>query len=462
MRDARGTVLYVGKAQSLRQRVRQLLAEARRRRAAAAHRVGPGPRGGRRVHADRHRQRGPAARGEPHQAHQPRFNVRLKDDKSYPFIKVTLADDFPRIERTRKLPAGRQPLLRAVRLGEQRGRGDEPHPPALPLPDLHDRDPRGQAGAPATLPAVPHQALPGPLHRGHRQGRLPARHRTGDALPRGRPGAGRARAAGRDGGRLRERSTTSGRPPCATRCGPSSGRWRARRWPPSRAPSRTSSASPGPARRPPCSSSPSATGKTRGARRVPARERRRRSRTARRWRPSSSSTTRPPARSRRASWSRWRCPARTSWWPCSRRAEVGGSRSSRAAAWAEAARCLPSPRATRPRRWPGSRRAGWPTRARRSRRWTELADALGLPAPPHAHRVLRHQHHPGHQHRGQHGRLRGGPAADRRVPPLPGADRRRARTTSPATRRCSGAASGAPCGRRRGTRRSCAGGCRTS
>ena len=48
--------------------------------------------------------------------HQPRFNVRLKDDKSYPFIKVTLADDFPRIERTRKLPARRQPLLRAVRL----------------------------------------------------------------------------------------------------------------------------------------------------------------------------------------------------------------------------------------------------------------------------------------------------------------------------------------------------------
>jgi excinuclease ABC subunit C len=35
---------------------------------------------------------------------QPRFNVRLKDDKSYPYIKVTLGDDFPRIERTRKLP----------------------------------------------------------------------------------------------------------------------------------------------------------------------------------------------------------------------------------------------------------------------------------------------------------------------------------------------------------------------
>jgi excinuclease ABC subunit C len=35
---------------------------------------------------------------------QPPFNVRLKDDKSYPYIKITLNDDFPRIERTRKLP----------------------------------------------------------------------------------------------------------------------------------------------------------------------------------------------------------------------------------------------------------------------------------------------------------------------------------------------------------------------
>jgi excinuclease ABC subunit C len=35
--------------------------------------------------------------------YRPRFNVRLKDDKSYPYIKITMADDFPRIERTRKL-----------------------------------------------------------------------------------------------------------------------------------------------------------------------------------------------------------------------------------------------------------------------------------------------------------------------------------------------------------------------
>ena len=116
MKDAQGRVLYVGKAQSLRNRVRQYWQASRSattpplRIESAIDRV---PR--RRVHAHRHGQRGAAARRRTLiKRHQPRFNVRLKDDKSYPFIKVTLGDDFPRIERTRKLPAGRQPLLRPV------------------------------------------------------------------------------------------------------------------------------------------------------------------------------------------------------------------------------------------------------------------------------------------------------------------------------------------------------------
>ncbi|MBM4405164.1 MAG: excinuclease ABC subunit UvrC [Chloroflexi bacterium] len=35
--------------------------------------------------------------------HKPRFNIRLKDDKTYPYIKVTLAEDFPRLEVTRRV-----------------------------------------------------------------------------------------------------------------------------------------------------------------------------------------------------------------------------------------------------------------------------------------------------------------------------------------------------------------------
>ncbi|MGM0445273.1 MAG: excinuclease ABC subunit UvrC [Bacillota bacterium] len=33
--------------------------------------------------------------------YQPKFNIRLKDDKTYPFIKITTYEDFPRIKKTR-------------------------------------------------------------------------------------------------------------------------------------------------------------------------------------------------------------------------------------------------------------------------------------------------------------------------------------------------------------------------
>src|SRR3546814_1114268 len=36
-------------------------------------------------------------------SHKPRYNIRLKDDKSYPYVKITLGEDFPRILRTRSL-----------------------------------------------------------------------------------------------------------------------------------------------------------------------------------------------------------------------------------------------------------------------------------------------------------------------------------------------------------------------
>src|SRR3990172_4605830 len=104
MKDARGNVIYVGKAQSLRSRVRSYWQKEV-----------PGP--------DHHVIRSVVDRiadveytltdsvseallleNSLIKRFSPTYNVRLKDDKSYPFIKVTLGDDFPRIERTRKLP----------------------------------------------------------------------------------------------------------------------------------------------------------------------------------------------------------------------------------------------------------------------------------------------------------------------------------------------------------------------
>src|SRR6188768_3327585 len=104
LKDDRGRVLYVGKAQSLRNRVRQYWQQSR------------GTQGPLRIESaiDRVHDVEYTMVDSVSEAllleatlikrHQPRFNVRLKDDKSYPYIKVTLTDDFPRIERTRKLP----------------------------------------------------------------------------------------------------------------------------------------------------------------------------------------------------------------------------------------------------------------------------------------------------------------------------------------------------------------------
>jgi len=105
MKDARGEVLYVGKAQSLRQRVRSYW--QKQAPSGEAHRI--------RQVIDRVTDLEVTEVDSVSEAllleanlikrFKPRFNVRLKDDKSYPYIKITLGDDFPRIERTRKLPS---------------------------------------------------------------------------------------------------------------------------------------------------------------------------------------------------------------------------------------------------------------------------------------------------------------------------------------------------------------------
>jgi excinuclease ABC subunit C len=103
MKDARGDVIYVGKAQSLRNRVRsywqkQALGGEIHRIRSVIDRVAD-------VEVTQTDSVSEALLLEANliKRYRPRFNVRLKDDKSYPYIKITLADDFPRIERTRKL-----------------------------------------------------------------------------------------------------------------------------------------------------------------------------------------------------------------------------------------------------------------------------------------------------------------------------------------------------------------------
>ncbi len=103
MRDARGDVVYVGKAQSLRGRVRSYW--QKETPGGEIHRI--------RQVIDRVVDVEYTLTDSVSEAllleanlikrYRPRFNVRLKDDKSYPYIRITLGEPFPRIERTRKL-----------------------------------------------------------------------------------------------------------------------------------------------------------------------------------------------------------------------------------------------------------------------------------------------------------------------------------------------------------------------
>jgi excinuclease ABC subunit C len=99
-KDADGKVLYVGKAKRLRSRVRSYFASDHpraRRRAASCATCGTSRR------SSSHR----GARADPRanliKEYRPRFNIALKDDKNYPYIKVTVQEPYPRVFVTRRL-----------------------------------------------------------------------------------------------------------------------------------------------------------------------------------------------------------------------------------------------------------------------------------------------------------------------------------------------------------------------
>lgn len=99
-KNAAGEVLYVGKAANLRSRVRSYLAEDRSssynidrlmREAVDVETI---------VVPDE--QQSLLLENNLIKEYQPRLNVRLKDDKSYPLIAVTLDEPFPRVFATRQ------------------------------------------------------------------------------------------------------------------------------------------------------------------------------------------------------------------------------------------------------------------------------------------------------------------------------------------------------------------------
>ena len=98
-RGAGDAVLYVGKAKSLRPRVRSYFrgGDARRGLEQLAERV-------ERIEVIVTRTEAEALHLEQNliRRHRPPFNVRLRDDKSYPYIAVTVEDEYPRVMFTRE------------------------------------------------------------------------------------------------------------------------------------------------------------------------------------------------------------------------------------------------------------------------------------------------------------------------------------------------------------------------
>jgi excinuclease ABC subunit C len=93
-KDAQGRVIYVGKAKSLRQRLSNYFQNPASMHQRTAQMVATAES----VEWIQVRNDVEALMLEYSliKQHQPRFNIRLKDDKSYPFLAVTLNDEWPR------------------------------------------------------------------------------------------------------------------------------------------------------------------------------------------------------------------------------------------------------------------------------------------------------------------------------------------------------------------------------
>jgi excinuclease ABC subunit C len=100
-RDAKGRVIYVGKAKSVRKRVASHFSKAQ---------VPSSPGHAEMVASVEHIEcvvvatEAEALLAEQSfiKQYRPRFNIRLRDDKSYPFIAISLDEEFPRVYFTRE------------------------------------------------------------------------------------------------------------------------------------------------------------------------------------------------------------------------------------------------------------------------------------------------------------------------------------------------------------------------
>lgn len=101
MKDDHGKIIYVGKAIVLKNRVRQYFQSSRNHtpkvRAMVSHIADV------ETIMTANEVESLILEANLIKKHRPRYNIRLKDDKSYPYVKVTVQEDFPRVFITRRV-----------------------------------------------------------------------------------------------------------------------------------------------------------------------------------------------------------------------------------------------------------------------------------------------------------------------------------------------------------------------
>ncbi len=100
-KNAEGEVIYVGKAKNLRSRVRSYLLEAAQANAKTGSLMREAVDLETILVANEHEAL--ALENNLIKQRKPRFNILLRDDKTYPYVKLTLADRYPKVFVTRRL-----------------------------------------------------------------------------------------------------------------------------------------------------------------------------------------------------------------------------------------------------------------------------------------------------------------------------------------------------------------------
>ena len=100
-KNAEGEVIYVGKAKNLRARVRSYLLEASQANAKTGSLMREAVDLDYILVANEHEAL--ALENNLIKQRHPRFNILLRDDKTYPYVKLTLGDRFPKVFVTRRL-----------------------------------------------------------------------------------------------------------------------------------------------------------------------------------------------------------------------------------------------------------------------------------------------------------------------------------------------------------------------